>query len=177
MQRLLFPDMYVPSILEIKPEELRKNGIKALLMDLDNTIVPRDCNKFSSEIKDWLMDLKVKGIKLCIVSNNSTTRVNSLAGPLQIPCVVRAVKPRRQPFLRALAILGVSAKETAVVGDQIFTDILGGNRLGLFTILVVPMEGKEFWATKLINRRLEKMIINRISRLVSHKDKQYYLRK
>ncbi|SFR02903.1 YqeG family HAD IIIA-type phosphatase [Desulfoscipio geothermicus] len=176
MHRLLYPRMYVPSILEIKPEELRKNGIKALLLDLDNTIVPRDRDKFSPEITAWLQELKETGFQLCIVSNNSTSRVNSLAAPLQIPCVVRAVKPLRQAFVRALDLLGVTAGETAVVGDQIFTDILGGNRLGLFTILVVPMEGKEFWATKLINRRLEKPVLARISRRVSLKDKKYYVR-
>ncbi|AGL02069.1 YqeG family HAD IIIA-type phosphatase [Desulfoscipio gibsoniae] len=176
MLRIFYPNMYVPSILDINPEELQKQGITAILLDLDNTIVPRDRDKFSPEIKAWLTGMLQKGFKLCIVSNNGTSRVNTLAGPLKIPCVVRAVKPMRQAFRRALELLDATPEETVVVGDQIFTDIWGGNRLGMFTILVVPMPGKEFWVTKLINRRLEKVVLARISRLVSHKDKQYYVR-
>lgn len=176
MLRILYPHMYVPSILDIDPLELKKRGIKALLMDLDNTIVPRDMEEFSQDVVEWLKRLKKQGIKLCVVSNNSTTRVNKLVAPLKIPYVVRAVKPRRRPFRKGMNILGVTHSETAVVGDQIFTDILGGNRLGLFTILVVPMAGKEFWVTNLINRRLEKLVLKKISRKVSHKDKKYTVR-
>ena len=176
MLRILYPHMYVPSILEIDPMELKKRGIKALLMDLDNTIVPRDMEEFSQEVVVWLKSLNKQGIKVCVVSNNGTTRVNKLVAPLDIPSVVRAVKPRRRAFRKGMDILGVTHAETAVVGDQIFTDILGGNRLGLFTILVVPMAGKEFWATSLINRRLEKLILKKISRRVSHKDKKYTVR-
>jgi HAD superfamily phosphatase (TIGR01668 family) len=80
----------------------------------------------------------------------------------QIPSVTRAIKPRKSPFRRAMKMLGMTPGETAVVGDQIFTDILGGNRLGLYTILVVPMPGKEYWATELINRRLERLVLWRI---------------
>lgn len=176
MLHKLYPNMYVPSILDINPDELKKHGIRAVLLDLDNTIVPRDCDECSFEVKSWLAELLGRGFKLCIVSNNGTTRVNNLAGSLQIPCVVRAVKPLPKAFTRALDILEATPAETAVVGDQIFTDILGGNSLGLFTILVVPLQGKEFWATKHINRRLEKLVLSRISRRVSHKDKKYYVK-
>lgn len=177
MLRIFYPDMYVPSILDINPDELRKHGINTVLLDLDNTIVPRDRDSFSPEIKKWLTGMLERGFKLCIVSNNSTARVNKLARPLNIPCVVRAIKPLPGAFRRALGLLNATASETAVVGDQIFTDIWGGNRLGMFTVLVVPMPGKEFWGTKLVNRRLEKLLLARISRLVSHKDKQYYVRR
>jgi len=173
MLRILYPHMYVPSILDIDPLELQKRGIKALLMDLDNTIVPRDREEFSQEVVMWLNKLRKHGLKLCVVSNNGTTRVTKLVEPLSIPSVVRAVKPRRRAFKKGMEILGVTQSETAVIGDQIFTDILGGNRLGLFTILVVPMEGKEFWATRLINRRLEKLVLKKISSKVAHKDRKF----
>ncbi len=176
MLQKLYPNMYVPSILDINPDELQKNGIRFLLLDLDNTIIPRDADQFAPEIIHWLQSLLDRGFKLCVVSNNNNMRVNNLLEPLQIPCVVRAVKPLRQAFLRAMELLDADTASTAVVGDQIFTDILGGNRLGLFTILVVPMQGKEFWATKLINRRLEKLVLKRILRRVSHKDKKYYVK-
>ncbi|MBF7082149.1 YqeG family HAD IIIA-type phosphatase [Desulfallas sp. Bu1-1] len=173
MLSVLYPRMYVPAIYEINPEELKKMGIRALLLDLDNTIVPRDQDRFSREITQWLQGMLEKGFKLCVVSNNSNARVRRLVGPLRIPCVVRAVKPFRHAFQRGMDLLGVKPQETAVVGDQIFTDILGGNMLGLYTILVVPMPGRDFWATRLINRPLEKLVIKRISDRVSHKDKQY----
>ncbi len=176
MLRIFYPNMYVPSILDISPDELHKLGITTILLDLDNTIVPRDLDKFSNEIKAWLTGMQQRGFKLCIVSNNSSARVSALAGPLKIPWVVRALKPLRRAFMRAIRLVDATPEETVVVGDQIFTDILGGNMLGMFTILVVPMPGKEFWGTKLINRRLEKVVLARIARLVSHKDKRYYVR-
>lgn len=164
MLRLLYPKLYVPSLFHIDLNKLEKMGIRGMLFDLDNTIVPRDCHQFSPAVSRWLKELQRRGFKLCIVSNNGSTRVNALAGQLGVPTVVRAVKPRKRPFLRALEILGISPHETAVVGDQVFTDILGGNRLGLYTILVMPLPGKEFWATELINRRLEKLVLCRFKR-------------
>ena len=176
MLSILYPNMYVPSVTDINLQELRERGIQNLLLDLDNTIVPRDHDRFSPEIKSWLQGLLDKGFKVCIVSNNSTRRVKNVAGPLQIPSVVRAIKPLRGAFLRGMRLLGAKTGNTAIIGDQIFTDILGGNMLGLFTVLVVPLPGKEFWVTKIINRRLEKPILYDISRRVSHKDKMYHVR-
>ncbi|MCG8400929.1 MAG: YqeG family HAD IIIA-type phosphatase [Firmicutes bacterium] len=176
MLRILYPNMYVPSVTAINPQELRERGIHNLLLDLDNTIVPRDHNRFSPQINNWLQGLMDKGFKLCIVSNNSTGRVKNVAGPLQVPTVVRAVKPLPGAFLRGMRLLGAKTGNTAIIGDQIFTDILGGNMLGLFTVLVVPLPGKEFWVTKMVNRRLEKLILYDISRRVSHKDKMYHVR-
>ena len=174
MRRILYPNMYFPSILEIKPEELHKQGISTLLLDLDNTIVRRDMNKFSPEIKKWLAEMREEGFKLCIVSNNSGARVGSLAAQLNIPWI-RAFKPWSRSFRQAMRLVGAQHKETAVIGDQIFTDILGGNISGVFTILVKPLPGKEFWATKMFNRRLEKIVLIHLERLVSHKDKQYFV--
>lgn len=159
LRKLLYPKLYVPSVHDINLDDLLGRGIRSVLFDLDNTLVPRDVNRFSPEIACWFRELKDRGFKLCIVSNNSPGRVCSLAGPMDIPYVCRAVKPRKRPFRRAMELLGASPGETAVIGDQIFTDILGGNRLGLYTILVVPMSGKEYWATELINRRLEKIVL------------------
>jgi len=177
MLRILYPNMYVPSVTEIDAEELKALGIRNLLLDLDNTIVRRDRDKFPPEVEQWLRGLRQSGFNLCIVSNNGTGRVHSLAGPLQIPCVVRAVKPLRRAFRFGMRRLDAGVADTAVVGDQIFTDILGGNLMGLFTILVVPMPGGEFWGTRLISRRLEKIVLHRVTRLVSHKDKQYHVGK
>jgi len=164
LRNLLYPNMYLTSLFHLEPEILRGKGIKAILLDLDNTIIPRDSQRFEPAVEQWLRDLLDQGFSLAIVSNNSPARVNTLAAPLQIPAVTRAVKPLKRAFKNALNLLGVSVENTAVLGDQIFTDILGGNRLGLFTILVVPMNGKEFWATSMFNRRLEKLVLKNIKR-------------
>lgn len=156
---LLLPKMYVPTIFHISPEKLAERGIKGILLDLDNTIVPRDQECFSEEVVAWLHKFREHNFKLCIISNNNLNRVMALAGSLNIPFIPKAIKPLRYPFRRAMEMIGTSPHETAVVGDQIFTDILGGNRIGAFTILVIPMKGKEFWATRLINRRLEKIVL------------------
>lgn len=163
-QRLLYPKMYVPSVTFIDPEELYCRGIRCVLFDLDNTLVPRDKTELPPEVYGWIKSLGEKGIKSCVVSNNGPARISRVAGIEDIPSVSRAVKPRKHPFRKAMKLLGATAAETAVVGDQIFTDILGGNRLGLFTILVTPMPGKEYWATEMINRRLERLVLSGIRR-------------
>ena len=115
-------------------------------------------------MSNWLSELRSLGLELCIVSNNSRGRVGSIAGLMDLPAVPRAVKPFVSSFRRALKLTGTLPGETALVGDQIFTDILGGNLTGLYTILVVPMKGKEFWGTRLFNRPLEKIVLARLKK-------------
>ncbi len=164
MLRILYPKMYVSSILEIQPALLKELGLKAILFDLDNTIVRRDAERFSPAVAKWLTELREWDFKLAIVSNNSRKRVDTIAGLMDLPSVPRAVKPWVAPFRRAMKLTGTSPRETALVGDQIFTDILGGNLSGLYTILVVPMKGKEFWGTRLISRPLEKIVLARLKK-------------
>ncbi len=164
MFKLLYPKLYVAKLFDIDLAELQKKGICAILLDLDNTIVPRDQDCCPGEIVQWIKKAKKHGFKLCIVSNNSPARVQTLASSLAIPAVYRAVKPARRPFIQAMKLLGVAPDQTAFIGDQIFTDVLGGNRLGLYTILVAPLPGREFWATRLFSRRLEKLILCRLNR-------------
>lgn len=159
MLSLFYPRLFVQSLFEIDPDMLRRAGVRGILLDLDNTIVPRDCDCVSEEVARWLLMLRKTGFGLCIVSNNGLARVSRLAGPLAIPAVHRAVKPLSFPFLQAMGILETEPGETAVIGDQIFTDVLGGNLLGLYTILVEPMAGKEFIGTRLISRPLEKIVL------------------
>jgi HAD superfamily phosphatase (TIGR01668 family) len=162
--KLLYPKKYVASVAQIDPGELYHHGIRCVLFDLDNTVVPRDESDIPPEAAAWLKSLKEKGIKVCIVSNNGPDRLGRVAGIEEIPSVSRAIKPFKHPFRKAMKMMEATEKETAVVGDQIFTDILGGNRLGLYTILVDPMPGKEYWATELLNRRLEKLVVARIKK-------------
>lgn len=159
MLKLLYPRQYVARLGDIDLNALRQKGICALLLDLDNTLVPRNEDRYPEEVVQWLKEAREKDFKLCIVSNNTSERVLALASSLSIPAVPRAIKPFKRPFLQAMDLLGVGPPETAVIGDQIFTDVLGGNRLGLYTILVVPLQGRDFWATRLITRRLERLVL------------------
>jgi hypothetical protein len=147
-------------LFDINVDSLYKAGIRGILFDLDNTIIPRNSDVFSAEVGSWLKEIRSRNFKVCIISNNNAKRVSKLAGELDLPAICYAIKPRRKPFRQALKLLGTCPEQTAVVGDQVFTDILGGNRLGMFTILVAPMNEKEFWATRLINRQLEKYVLN-----------------
>ncbi len=164
MLKKLYPRLYVSSILEINPCLLKGLGLKGVIFDLDNTIVRRDSLKTPPEVLEMVLEMRRQGFKLGIVSNNSRHRVDTIATEMGIPAVHRAVKPLAGPFRRALKLLGTHPAETALVGDQIFTDILGGNLAGLYTILVVPMQGKDFWGTRLISRHLEKMVLARLKK-------------
>jgi hypothetical protein len=153
--------MYVSSLNHINIDKLKKIGIKAIIFDLDNTLVPWNSTNLAKETVAWFKTLHQAGFKTCIVSNNSQKRVADMCDILAIPGLHKASKPRRRAFYRAMQMLDVKPEETAMVGDQVFTDVLGGNRLGLFTILVVPMSSREFIGTR-INRKLEKIVLQRI---------------
>lgn len=166
MFRLLCPDQHLNSIFELNPEQLREKGIKGIITDMDNTLIPRNNRSVCPRLKCWLLGLKEEGFELCIVSNNTPGRGARLALDLGIPAIWYAVKPRRHPFRKALQKMNLSPGETAVIGDQIFTDVLGGNRLGLYTILVAPISAKEFIWTRLV-RRLERLLLASLKKKIS----------
>lgn len=158
MYQLLCPDLIIKSLFEIEAHILKQQGIKGLIFDLDNTIIPWDSPTMSPEISQWLTDLLAQGFRICLVSNNMGKRVRNIAKIFGIPFVARAYKPSKSGFRQAMAVMGLTAEEVAVVGDQLFTDVLGGNRLGLFTIWVTPLTAKEFIGTR-ITRQLEKIAV------------------
>lgn len=161
MGKGLRPDLLITHLDALNAELLEKHNLKAIIVDLDNTILPWMGKVIPDRIKKWFRSHKQAGIKFCIVSNNSSRRVSRLAEELGVPAIPRAVKPRRKAFRRALLVLGTAPENTAVVGDQIFTDVLGGNRMGLFTILVSPLDKYEFIGTRFM-RKLERLILKRI---------------
>lgn len=161
MLKILTPNLYVKSIYDIDLAKLSDRGIRAIITDLDNTLVAWDVPLPGTKLEQWFEQVKQHGFSVFIVSNNSPERVDKFAQALNVPAISKAVKPRRGAFRTALETLHVAPQEAAVVGDQIFTDVLGGNRLGLFTILVMPLSNKEFFATKFA-RTLEIMILRRL---------------
>lgn len=142
-----YPNIYLTSVLDIKIEYLIKNKIKALILDVDNTLI--DYNKnLSDEIVAWSKELQGQGIKIYILSNtNKKEKVKTVAEKLHIPYEMFAKKPSKKGFIKIQNILNINPENIAVVGDQIFTDVIGGNRCNMFTILVDPVDKKDYWYT------------------------------
>jgi hypothetical protein len=153
----LRPRLFVPSVFAIDMDRLWNQGVRGIIMDLDNTLVSWNHDEASADLMAWIVVAKHRPFRLCLVSNNLGARVDRFASLLGVPAIPRAAKPRRRAFRRAMQLMGTEAQSTAVVGDQIFTDVLGGNRLKCYTILVAPLAEHEFWTTRLI-RRVERFV-------------------
>lgn len=162
MIRLLTPRAYARSVLAVTPVSLRAAGIRGLILDLDNTLVPFGSEAISEALRAWLAALAGEGIRAVVVSNSLPRRVAALSTLLGVPAV-RGLKPATPPLRRALALLGTPPHETALVGDQVFTDVLGGNLLGLYTILVEPLSATDFVGTRLA-RAAERWLLPRLRR-------------
>ena len=144
---ILYPKAYFNKITQITKEFLQKNEIKALILDVDNTLIDYNRN-LSEDIIQWAKELKKKEIKLYILSNtNHKEKVEEVAKSLEIPYQNLAKKPLKSGFLKVEKILQEKPENIGVVGDQIFTDVIGGNRCKMFTILVDPIDKKDFWYT------------------------------
>ncbi len=159
----LRPHLYLPSVQSVDPRLLRRRGIRGVVLDLDNTLAGWNSPRPSREVKAWVQRLRGTGIGAVILSNNGRGRVEDFAGWLGVPFIPHARKPSARGFQRALSVLGTTPQSTAVIGDQVFTDILGGNRAGMFTILVTPLTRHEFLGTRAV-RHLEDVVLHHFER-------------
>ena len=158
------PDEYVGSLLEIDPGSLQAKGIEGVLVDLDNTLLPWEVEVMEPGLAAWFERARSEGLRLCIVSNTRRLpRIQAIADRLGIPYVSGARKPRQRAFRRGMEILGTIPAKTAVIGDQVFTDVLGGNRAGAYTILCVPLPGAEFPGTRVV-RAIERKLLQVLAR-------------
>ncbi|MBS3872787.1 MAG: YqeG family HAD IIIA-type phosphatase [Firmicutes bacterium] len=163
MQSLLLPKLYVDSIYHIDLDDLKARGIDTIVTDLDNTLVPWAESEVNQSLLDWLAEVQKRGFKICLLSNALEQRLAHFRTAMGVPGLSKANKPSRRAFLQALEMLGSQPRETAMIGDQVFTDVLGGNRLGLYTILVVPLCRQEFIGTRIL-RLLERLVIRKLLR-------------
>ncbi|HEY6103477.1 MAG TPA: YqeG family HAD IIIA-type phosphatase [bacterium] len=166
MLHLVTPKRTAPTLAALDPVELAAGGIRGIILDLDNTILPWGSATPTVEVQDWVRRLRAAGLAGCIVSNNFSLRVRQVGTLLGVPVVGWALKPVPLGFWRAMAIMGTRPATTALIGDQLFTDVLGGNLLGMYTILVEPLSEDEFPTTRLV-RRIERLIRTRVVRRVS----------
>ena len=136
----LFPNLYRSGFAQLCPEELSAAGIRLVLADLDNTLAPYGVLEPSTRLRQWKRDLEEHGIVLFVVSNSRRpTRVKDFCARLDVAFVGHAGKPGAGGFQTAMDQTGIPTDETLMIGDQIFTDILGGNRAGVTTVLVHPI--------------------------------------
>lgn len=159
----IYPSEYLEKVEQITIELLEKNKIKALILDVDNTLIDYNRN-LSKNVVEWAKKIKEQGIKLYILSNtNHKEKVEEVSKALEIPYRNLAKKPFKAGFLKVQEELKEKPENIGVVGDQIFTDVIGGNRCKMFTILVEPIDKKDILITAW-KRPLEEMIKNRYKR-------------
>ena len=158
---ILYPKAMFNKVSDITTEFLKQNNIKALILDVDNTLIDISEN-LSEQTKKWAEAVKKENIKLYILSNsNKKEKVKKVAEKLGIPYEYFGKKPLKSGFLKVQKILKEEPQNIGVIGDQIFTDIIGGNRCKMFTILVKPIKEKE-------------MIITKWKRTIEEKIKKHY---
>ncbi len=145
-------------VTELTPERLKSQGIRALMVDLDDTLVASNSERMGLAFRRWVLGLKEAGIAVMLLSNGKPKRVARWAQLLGVEGLSLVGKPFRFAFARGLKRLGSLPSETAMVGDQLFTDIVGANALGIKTILVTPLSNKGLPHTRLA-RKLEHLVL------------------
>ncbi|MBN3923660.1 YqeG family HAD IIIA-type phosphatase [Nostoc sp. NMS4] len=137
---LLQPDLILEgSVLNLTPDIIQKYGLKGLVLDVDETLVPFTVGMASPELREWVEQIRTY-TALCLVSNNlSEARIGGIARSLNLPYYLGAAKPSRRKIRAALRGMDLPVHQVGMVGDRLFTDVLAGNRLGMFTILVEPI--------------------------------------
>ena len=163
MFKKLIPDFYYDDISCINIQKLKELNIQYVICDLDNTVDSHNVAEPSQKALDFLNSLKNAGFTVCIISNGKHERVKKYLSNYPLEYIAKAGKPLKKSYLTAMSKIGAKPSETAFVGDQIFTDVLGANIVGLTTILVTPIESIEnsfFY----IKRALERIIKSKITK-------------
>jgi HAD superfamily phosphatase (TIGR01668 family) len=143
--KILEPKEIVKDIHAIDFKRLKKQGISALLLDIDDTLIPRIQNDVSPQVFEWVVSRKEEGFKLCLTSNSRhPLRVKYIADTLGVPSIHLSLKPLPFSFWNSMQLLGSTPQTTAMIGDQLFMDILGANLLGIYSIFVEHMSAETF---------------------------------
>jgi len=146
----LTPDYHIRSVLELTPSWLRELSLESLLLDADGTLKRYRDEQCAPGVIPWLDSMRQAGIGLCLVSNGLSDRIGQFAGPLGLSFVAKALKPLSGGCRKAMRKMGFRRESTAMVGDQLFSDILAGRLAGLTTFLVDPIHPEEEpWFTRL----------------------------
>ncbi|MBR4015254.1 MAG: YqeG family HAD IIIA-type phosphatase [Anaerotignum sp.] len=153
-----FPDIYIRSVFEMPLAELKEKGIRALVFDIDNTIAPFDVAEPEESIVELFAMLRRQGFRLCILSNNTKERVHLFNRKLGVLAIHKSGKPGIKKLRRAMEIMGTTPESTALVGDQVFTDMWCGHRAGLTCIMTAPICNRDQLVTK-VKRGAERQVM------------------
>ncbi len=167
------PDMHAQSIYRIDYESLKKKKIKLLIFDLDNTIAPANIDLPSKEAINLMYDLKDMGFKIVLMTNSTRKRVEAFKNTLEIDTCASSKKPLSKNYKKILKLYKVEPEEVAAIGDQLLTDVLGANRMGLTSILVNPVSKYDLKVTKL-NRHIENKLFKMMEKRDLFKRGKYY---
>ncbi|HJE18953.1 YqeG family HAD IIIA-type phosphatase [Aliicoccus persicus] len=163
LEDLFLPTYFVNHFSDITPEVLKEKGYKAVMIDLDNTLVAYDEANSNEVVNTWFNALDESEIKIMIVSNGKYDRVSAFSEPEEFIYIDSARKPFSKGFTKAMRAFGVYPHETLMIGDQVMTDVLGSRRVGVDSALVRPIKDKDALATKL-NRFIESLILKQFNR-------------
>ena len=163
MSSIFLPDIFVETVFDIDTNQLKNQGIKAFVFDIDNTLATYAMPVADQKTHLWLRDLKAQGFGVFIVSNNDRDRVKVFSEAAQVEYYGKALKPLSFFLKKACRKMGVKPWEAALVGDQLFTDIWGGNLLKMKTILVKPISEVEDGFVK-FKRRFERRILAKMKK-------------
>lgn len=154
---LLKPDIKLERVTDITLEILKKYNLTALILDVDNTLSTHHGQILTDGLAEWLAYMQENGINLMVLSNSKEARVKPFAEKIGLNYISLGLKPLPSGFLRAIKALGIKRKNIAIVGDQIFTDVLGGNIVGLKTILLTPIKLETTWGFR-FKRKIERLV-------------------
>ncbi len=156
---LLYPTLYRRHITDVTIEDLHRLGVRGVLLDVDNTLTTHDDPNLTDNVREWLDNAQQEGLLLLIVSNNREERVAPFAEKIGLPYYSHARKPLPGGYRKAAELLGFSKKECVVIGDQIFTDILGANLSGIPSILLEPIQAEVEQKFIAFKRKVERLLL------------------
>ncbi len=159
---LFYPDRRFESVYDVDFEGLYKEGIRGIIFDIDNTLVPHGADA-DKKIEALFGKIKAVGLKTCLLSNNREERVKRFNKNIQSLYIFKAGKPSKRGYLEAVSLMNTSIDTTLVIGDQLFTDIYGAKRVGMKNILLSPIDGKEEIQI-VLKRYLEKIVLGSYER-------------
>ncbi len=155
--KLFKADYICKTVYDINIEEIKNKGIKMVLLDIDNTIISWDSSEITCELRDWIEELKNQGIIVRILSNANKDRVEKISQELGVKGIGLALKPFWKNYKKSIKDERLNKNEVLMVGDQVFTDLLGAKIYGIKCVLVEPLSKKELRSTKFM-RKLEKYV-------------------
>ncbi len=163
MLEIFTPNQYIKNYNELDIKGLKQQGIKLLICDIDNTLVAHDEAHPNADVYRFVDKVINSGLKFCFISNNSKERVELFAKSLKVKTYHFAKKPLKITYRKILKDYGLNANQVACIGDQIMTDVLGGNRMKIYTILTAPLVLRDITSTK-VNRVFENQVFKQLER-------------